>query len=263
MSTHKVEREQPDELRGKYSGCHANNTTQVQRSINNSLERHGLEEARSLPRRVKSANRYGSRMRPEIEEALSIPATIAENNYTTTAKNDTRQRLYMRMIGRFSQKFGNDENTIRVINECLSSKLKNADRIEAKDFDEIQREVKSRLIWERRTGEQSRTQPTAQGSGVNPVRSLSALRSSAHPADEQANQIEDGRLAPDRRAQTKLQHHRSRAQNLIQTDNVRSLDSLSQERERNQQPVAQGRNLPESPALKQMRSQNSKNMQSN
>ena len=29
MSAQQFEREQPDELRGKYSGCHANNTTQV------------------------------------------------------------------------------------------------------------------------------------------------------------------------------------------------------------------------------------------
>ena len=90
----------------------------------------------------------------------------------------------MRMISRFSQKFGNDENTVRVINECLSSKLKNANRIEAKDFDEIQREVKRRLTWERRTGDQSRSQARVQGSGVTPVRSLSALRSPAYPADE-------------------------------------------------------------------------------
>lgn len=91
--------------------------------------------------------------------------------------SDARQRLYMRMVHRFSQKFGYDEDTVRVINECLGTKLKNAERLEAKDFDEVQQELKRRLHRERRTGEKSRSQARAQGSGVNPVRSLSALRS--------------------------------------------------------------------------------------
>ena len=41
-------------------------------------------------------------MRPQTEEAVSIPATIVENNYTTSGQIDTRQRLYMRMVSRFS-----------------------------------------------------------------------------------------------------------------------------------------------------------------
>ena len=52
----------------------------------------------------------------------------------------------MRMVTRFSQKFGGDEHSLRVIDECLSSKLKNRDRIEAKDFDEIQDELRRKLM---------------------------------------------------------------------------------------------------------------------
>lgn len=58
---------------------------------------------------------------------------------------DTRQKLYLQMVSKFALKFGNDDTTLHVIESCLQARLHNKDKIEARDFDEIQKEVRRRL----------------------------------------------------------------------------------------------------------------------
>lgn len=130
------------------------------------------------------------------------------------------------MVLRFSQKYGDDAHSLKVINECLGTKLKDREKIEAKDFDDIQDEVKRRLAPQNRGGPSREHQQALAGS-VNKVRSLSALRSHAYPIGEQPSN-NDGRAAPNRRAQTKLLQSRSRALNAAsRTQYDQDLDSLS------------------------------------
>lgn len=60
--------------------------------------------------------------------------------------SETRSRLYIKMLNRFSEKFGEDERSIKIINNCLSSKLINKDKIDPKDLDEVQEELQRKFV---------------------------------------------------------------------------------------------------------------------
>ena len=111
--------------------------------------------------------RYGSRAKSAKGDGLSIPrAETSSDAAMAKSGNEARQRLYMRMISRFSQQFGNDEHSLKVIGDCLNSKLYSRDRIEAKDFDEIHEEVRRRLKSANRK-EFPRTHQSVSAGGPN------------------------------------------------------------------------------------------------
>ena len=117
------------------------------------------------------------------------------------------------MVSKFALKFGNDDNSLSVIEACLQARLGAKDKIEAKDFDEIQDEVRHRLSTQNR-GMLSRSQYQVPAGTLNQGRSFSALRSSAYPMGDQLYQNGIAKFGANRRAQTKLVQNRSRVQKL-------------------------------------------------
>jgi hypothetical protein len=135
------------------------------------------------------------------------------------------------MVARFSDKFGDDENSLKIIHECLGQKLNNRERIEASDLNEIQNEVRRRLNSQNRyVPNMNMPMPPARASSSNQLRSWSALRT---PVPEMNDESEDGGVAGNRRAQTKLLRDVPRAHNQANKSSyLEQFDAFSQERER-------------------------------
>ena len=58
---------------------------------------------------------------------------------------DIKQKLYIKLMMRMSDKFGNDQKSLNIIKECLDLKLTNKQRIDASVIDQIQDDIQRRL----------------------------------------------------------------------------------------------------------------------